>query len=1050
MFSIVIVLIACTLTCRIASAAPSIKQSDLVGGLAVLVNPPNTDTAVRLASQYTVHCLLDNPDRTSDFQELANPRITSESWSHQRLPYGDNLVNLLIVYQADNTTHSQISRVLAPLGKVWIQVDARSESKPFNLKTISESDGWLQLQKAWPDDIDEWTHFLHGVDGNCVANDTRIADPRTMQWTSGPDYTQHHNRPNSLSAMISARGRLYSIINDAPPGAAQLPDRWSLVARDAFNGIKLWTLPIANWGWQSWSDKPVADGNGGRFTQPPHIARTLVAEGDTLYVTLGFGAAVSAVNGRTGKVIRTYQGTENTDEILALNGILYLAVHEQSLEDRTSAEASRRRTNATKSGHATKHMVAVEGATGRILWQSNSHIGISEKQQFMEIHRHFNPVLGENKVFFATKDNLVCLDAKTGKQIWLKPRPAAEEHLMRYQMRASDMITLVYHEGRIIYSQLEPTKRIGWRDVKATVSAYSATEGKRLWSRVCASWGWGSPADVLISQGLVWVHEFQNSTISGIDPATGKVVRTTSNKVAFDDGHHHRCYRNKATTNFILTSYRGIELIDWNDDRETSLNHWFRAACRYGFLPANGLLYNSPNPCECYVESKLNGFNALAPPSRVIEIAAQDRLVKGLAFGKVDPVATQSEDWPAFRHDTRRSGNASTTLSKDLTQIWNVDLGGIPTAPTVADKRVYIALPAERQLIALDAEVGKKLWQVATRGSVDSPPTWHRGTVIYGTSDGYVTCRSAADGRVVWQFMAAPSHRRIMASGRLESSWPVHGSVVIEADKAYVVAGRSSFIDGGFSSWVLDAATGEVIEYARLDENSNAGSEGRITVRERPGMTSDVLVSDGVSLFMHGRKMFAYISSSKQATLVYPVSGFLTHTWFNRVSHWERDGIVCGEAVVTDGENVFSFSAYKKRSTDSAFLRPGTDAYVLSRGKVISEDSIDRRGKNPGPKNLLKNDWSHPVPIGVRSMLNGGGTIVVGGSEDTVDPQDPLKNLDGRGKGLLLIVDAASGKQHSTIKLDSPPILDGMAAAQGRLYVACRSGKLICYVSRLV
>jgi hypothetical protein len=97
-----------------------------------------------------------------------------------------------------------------------------------------------------------------------------------MQWTCGPDWTQHHNRPNSLSAMVSARGRLYCINNDAPPSTDGLPDHWSLIARDAFNGVMLWDRPIARWGWEAWSDKPVA--GHGRFTQPPHIARTLVAE----------------------------------------------------------------------------------------------------------------------------------------------------------------------------------------------------------------------------------------------------------------------------------------------------------------------------------------------------------------------------------------------------------------------------------------------------------------------------------------------------------------------------------------------------------------------------------------------------------------------------------------------------------------------------------------------------------------------------------------------------------------------------------------------------
>ena len=45
---------------------------------------------------------------------------------------------------------------------------------------------------------------------------------------------------------------------------------------------------------------------------------------------------------------------------------------------------------------------------------------------------------------------------------------------------------------------------------------------------------------------------------------------------------------------------------------EWTPNPWVRGACLYGMMPANGLTYAPPHPCACYIESKLNGFNALA------------------------------------------------------------------------------------------------------------------------------------------------------------------------------------------------------------------------------------------------------------------------------------------------------------------------------------------------------------------------------------------------------------------------------------------------------
>ena len=65
-------------------------------------------------------------------------------------------------------------------------------------------------------------------------------------------------------------------------------------------------------------------------------------------------------------------------------------------------------------------------------------------------------------------------------------------------------------------------------------------------------------------------------------------------------------------------------------------HHWVRGACLYGIMPANGLIYNPPHPCACYLDAKLFGFNALAPdtphwkPTRDVPDAG--RLEKGPAF----------------------------------------------------------------------------------------------------------------------------------------------------------------------------------------------------------------------------------------------------------------------------------------------------------------------------------------------------------------------------------------------------------------------------------
>jgi hypothetical protein len=53
--------------------------------------------------------------------------------------------------------------------------------------------------------------------------------------------------------------------------------------------------------------------------------------------------------------------------------------------------------------------------------------------------------------------------------------------------------------------------------------------------------------------------------------------------------------------------------------------------------------------------------------------------------------------------------------------------------------------------------------------------------------------------------------------------------------------------------------------------------------------------------------------------------------------------------------------------------------------------------------------------------------------------------LDGKSGGSLLAVNTAKGEIGSTVKLVSPPVWDGMAIAQGRLYVASQDGVVRCF-----
>ena len=60
---------------------------------------------------------------------------------------------------------------------------------------------------------------------------------------------------------------------------------------------------------------------------------------------------------------------------------------------------------------------------------------------------------------------------------------------------------------------------------------------------------------------------------------------------------------------------------------------------------------------------------------------------------------------------------------------------------------------------------------------------------------------------------------------------------------------------------------------------------------------------------------------------------------------------------------------------------------------------------------------------------------------------DPAAFEEAKG-GWLWAVSAADGKKLSEIKLDVPPVFDGMVAAGGRLFLAAQDGRVLCFDKR--
>ncbi|HYW79185.1 MAG TPA: PQQ-binding-like beta-propeller repeat protein, partial [Thermoguttaceae bacterium] len=672
------------------------------------------------------------------------------------------------------------------------------------LKQADGPDGWLKYTKPWPAEIDEWTHYLYDASGNAVSKDAKVGHPRHLQWYAGPRHTRHHDALASFNAMTSSDGRVFYIQDEGEISVAHRPPDWQLVARDAFNGKLLWKREIPTWMTHLYNFR----------AGPKQLPRRLVSVGSDVYVTLGFTAPTMKLDGRTGKTLLTYQGSEKTEEIIYQNGMLLVVTGDPDLliEKSDDCHGYWELAEYYKEPIAAKSIIAYDAATGKKLWDATG-----------ENLKHITPLslsAKGDRVFYLDSNDLHCLDAKTGKPRWASPFET---------------------EGMFIRSYA-PTVTVG-DDVIVCLKwdrmcGYAIDDGRKLWENKGAI-GFGSPGDLFLIDGKVWTEPlkksiWRESTVdrqgivrSGISIPTTDFLNEAQTSVGLDirtgkitdlvpfahNQHHHRCYRDKATERYMLIGYSGIQLLDL-ETQQSDTNQWVRGICQYGIMPANGYIYVPPDPCQCYSSVRVNGFFTLAESNSMDDIEIVPVVEKGLAFGKTIPplsafTSAASDDWPTYRGNIERSGATASKVTDKLTTKWETVIGQSVTAPVVARDKVYVAQKDAYTVHCLDRTDGKPIWKFLANGPIDSPPTIHpAGLCLVGCGDGSVYCLDADSGRLVWRFKVSALERRIGSENRLESPLSISGSVLVFDDVVYFAAGRSTNLDGGIRVYGLDVRSG--------------------------------------------------------------------------------------------------------------------------------------------------------------------------------------------------------------------------------------------------
>jgi outer membrane protein assembly factor BamB len=1021
---------------------------------------------------------IGSTDRTlTEMKEIVGPYLvqglsTKPGHSVRRfdgktLPYVDGLVNLLIDETNASMPNQELMRVITPGG---VLLTRYSDS---NTTSLSNLTGWYKATKPVPEDTDEWTHFLHGPDGHVMSEDRAVASPHHIQWIGAPTHGRSHARLTTVNVMVTGGGRLFYIVDEgstALPDA--LPSRWTLAARDAYNGLVLWKRPLTRW--QPYHVKD-------RNSYPADLHRRLVIGDNRVFVTLSILGPVSALDPATGKTIRVFANTEQTEDIIYDQGTLYLIINE------ANKQAINRRLMAYRHVEPQdKRIMAIRARDGKVLWTKSDR----DTDGLMPM-----TLASKNgRLYFQNPQGVVCIEARSGKRVWQSDRPS------EYFRPGWSSPTLVAFDDVVISAdrQSGPTQKIGKDQFAAggfstgDLVAFSASTGERLWSTLCAE-GCRAPTDVFGLDGRLWYGETlqrqDNEYRKAVDLRTGELLNEWPIYGNWPTQHHHRCYRDKATPNYILGSRTGVEFIDLKTGELTQHN-WIRGNCKFGILPANGLLYLPPEQCGCYVESKLTGFHALAGKRGVKgEVRrvkkGNNRLVKGPAYKQFPPslfTPHTSNDWPTYRGDNARSGRMDSRISTDLQESWRTPIGSKLTQAVIADNRLFVASIDQHTLYALDARNGQPLYRFQAGARIDSPPTVCANRVVFGCSDGWVYALCSTNGSLAWRFRVAPDDTQLVVKGQLESVWPVHGAVMIQDKIVYCAAGRSSYVDGGVYMVKLDLITGRLLQekifYSRDPKSGQSlplyepFAEQGLAKMEMPGVLPDVLSSDGKHLWMRAVTFDTDLTiQNTYPAHLFSSAGFLDDSWWE-LSYWMygkhmfggRSGIAratglypTARLMVCDTNRIYGSQEGYDGVQTPQFIASGKEPVI----KPI------KQAKKKKKSGRVLHDWQKEVPLHVFGLVLAGDTLFMAGppridavqtqtlletiATDEYEPAsllaDAFSTFTGAKGGLLYALDKTNGKPVMKHTLATVPVFDGLSAASGRLYLATRDGQVVCFVS---
>ena len=519
---------------------------------------------------------------------------------------------------------------------------------------------------------DDWTHRWYDASGNCVSQDRVAALPQSVQWQHGP--AMEDGTADGKLLRI-ADGRWVTI--DTTSG--------DLVCRDAGNGTLLWRKAFLL---SPRDDMAIAAGRIHFYYD-----RELVL--DARRREQPSSGPLVAANLATGDIVATY------DEGLRSGTAKRIAYEDP--------DENRRREETPVPWFIVDDDVIVQAYEHQIVVLDRA----SGKRRFakeLTDATWFSPVVAGGRLIAAEADwpgrrgrhdgsgnvcAVVCFSLADGEPLWrndnVHPQREISEKDRRDLSRAEFKPMSAAGDRLLLHTSSYQFRQGG------SITLLDARDGRELW-RVAYDpkqrYDQGSQRAVLRGEEVVLMD---GMGVLRYDLETGKPLG--------DELNDKRGVKRVVRANGACTSSRAT--VDWlicnaylfiGPDGQPQATFGARGACGQGVIPAHGLVFVPPTPCDC--GDYIRGHAALAPHAAGVPIADDRRLEEGAAYGKVESLgdARVEDAWPTFLGDPQRRSHTTGKLPASLEVLFQVQATELRRDAIDADRR-----DSERHLGALSA-----------------------------------------------------------------------------------------------------------------------------------------------------------------------------------------------------------------------------------------------------------------------------------------------------------------------------------------------------------